>query len=322
MSAKENPQTPPSRQLVRPREVRDSLLKPILNMGRFFVGPTIPIVSDPVAINARVKDIKARGLPLSSAAEGVLTRVLMLLVKRRDASDEQRQAMGLMAGLVLLVAEDDYFYIPETTEHASDEKLEALAFELAQTHGERNRQLAEAVASHGLLVGGTADVSALRSRYSQNPELQRVLGRIAVQLGQGHTLLERQQDPARRAAHQARFGQACQRVSNLIARLLLIPPDRDHARLRRRLIARELEQIEIDALGAAQVSDKEQTAEAARLLAATGIVEAEDQTAGVSAEEVAAKLAAIAAEAKNEGAQDDAAEDEEEEEDGWFFDMD
>ena len=302
---------PGSRQILSRREVRPDLLKPILNMGRFFVGDTIPRLPDPRAINARLKDIKTRKLPVTPAADALLTKVLLLLLRPIGAED--RDALGLLAGLVLLVVEDDYFYIPQTTEQVGDERLLELARGLARVREREIQRLERVVAAHRLSLTSFEDVSGLGARLPGSPELERLFGRLEVHLRQGQQILRGQQDAARRSAHAARFADACTRAVNLIGRLLMVPLEQDHARLRKRIVSRELKLIEIDALGAAAVSDKEQAAEAARLLAQTGVVES-DVPAGLGAAEIAARLAEIGAgEAEGEG--------EGEGEGDWFFDM-
>lgn len=310
---------PGGRQIVRSKSVRAVLLKPILNMGRFFVGDSIPRLADPIAINARIKDLKTRKLPVSPAADSLLAKILLLIVMNgRPEQQELREALGLLAGLVLLVVEDDYFYIPETTEHVSNERVQELATKLASAHAHEIQKLESVVATQGLALQRTADLGPLQARLPQTPEFERLFNRLEIHLGQGEKILTAQQDPARRQAHELRFRDACQRSVNLLARLLQVPPGQDHKRLRKRITSRELKLIEIDALGAANVSDAAQAAEAQRLLDETtnraGVV---DDAANASAAEIAARLASIqsAAAAEESG--------EEEEEDGdWFFDMD
>jgi hypothetical protein len=308
---------PGGRQIVRSRAVRAALLKPILNMGRFFVGDSIPRLADPVAINARIKDLKTRGLPVAPAADSLLAKILLLIVMSgRPEQQALREALGLLAGLVLLVVEDDYFYIPETTEHVSNERVTELATKLASAHALEIQKLQAVVATQGLALQRTADVAALRARFSRTPEFERVFSRLEIHLGQGEGILTAQQDPARRQAHENRFREACVRSVNLLARLLQVPEGKDHKRLRKRITSRELKLIEIDALGAANVSDAAQAAEAQRLLdETTSRAGVEDDAANASAAEIAARLAQIQSTAGDEH--------EEEEGDGdWFFDMD
>lgn len=302
---------PGSRQILTRREVRPDLLKPILNMGRFFVGDTIPRLPDPREINARLKDVKTRKLPVTPAADALLTKTLLLLLRPLEAAD--RDALGLLAGLVLLVVEDDYFYIPETTEQVGDERLLELARGLARVREREVQRLERVVAAHRLSLVGAAEVGHLGARLPRSAELERVLARLEIHLRQGEEILRRHSDLARRSAHAARFADACTRAVNLIGRLLMVPQEQDHARLRKRIVSRELRLIEIDALGAAAVSDKEQAAEAARLLAQTGVSES-DVPAGLGAAEIAARLAEI-------GAAEAGPEPEDEEQGDWFFDM-
>ncbi|MBL4848926.1 MAG: hypothetical protein JKY65_25670 [Planctomycetes bacterium] len=303
---------PRSGQIVRSRSVRAALLKPILNMGRFFVGDTIPRLSDPVEINERVKDLKTRGLPVAPAADSLLAKVLLLIVMRGAPEHAPlREALGLLAGLVLLVVEDDYFYIPETTEHVSNERVEELALKLTAGRQVEVASLARVVAEHQLEVHRTEDLAAIQTRVGTSPEFERVFNRLQIHLGQGQQILENQQDPARRAAHAARFEDACVRTANLLGRLLQVSLKDDHKRLRKRIVSRELKLIEIDALGAANVSDAAQAAEAQRLLDETAGSASADDTSGKSASEIAARLAEIGQSEGDEGEQDEA----------WFFDM-
>lgn len=308
---------PGGRQIVRSRKIRAALLKPILNMGRFFVGDSIPRLADPVAINARVKDLKTRGLPVAPAADALLAKILLLIVMNgRPEQAELREALGLLAGLVLLVVEDDYFYIPETTEHVSNERVLELASKLASAHALEIQKLHAVIATQGLALSSSADLPGLRARLPQTPEFERLFTRLEIHLRQGEGILHAQQDPARRAAHEARYRDACQRSLNLLARLIQVPEGQDHKRLRARITSRELKLIEIDALGAANVSDAAQAAEAQRLLDETldksGI---EDDAANASASEIAARLAAI------QSAEPEAEEEDGDEDGDWFFDM-
>lgn len=305
---------PGGRQIVRARAVRAALLKPILNMGRFFVGDSIPRLADPVAINARIKDLKTRGLPVAPASDSLLAKILLLIVMSGGPEKaELREALGLLAGLVLLVVEDDYFYVPETTEHVSNERVVELATKLASAHALEIQKLQSVVAMHGLSILRTADLAPLQARLPRTDEFDRLFNRLQIHLRQGEQILTAQQDPGRRNAHQARFHDACVRAVNLIARLLQVPEEKDHARLRKRIGSRELKLIEIDALGAANVSDAAQAAEAQALLDATvNQAGVEDDSANASAAEIAARLAEIG----------DQSDDEEDEGEAWFFDMD
>ncbi|MGE0709602.1 MAG: hypothetical protein AB7N76_23805 [Planctomycetota bacterium] len=307
-----------SRQILGGGRVCDSILQPMLNMGRFFVGDSVPILPDAAAVNAGLKDVKARNLPVTPPAEVLLTKVLVLLVKHRKGDEDLRQGLGLLAGLILLVIEDDYFYVPETTEEASNDKIEELAKKLLRGHRVNVRMVEKAVAQHGLALATSEDLPALRAKLPDTPEYAKVLGKLEVHLKQGEGLLHKQTDPARRAAHAARFALACKRTLNLLGRLLAIPPASDHARLRKRIISRELKQIEIDALGAAQISDKEQAEEARKLLAQTGVEPGGQDLSQADAAEVAAQLAAI----NDEASLMESSEGGDGEEGGWFFDMD
>ena len=309
---------PGTRQIVRARAVRAALLKPILNMGRFFVGDSIPRLADPIAINARIKDLKTRGLPVAPAADSLLAKILLLIVMNaRPDQGELRESLGLLAGLVLLVVEDDYFYIPETTEHVSNERVLELASKLASGHALEIQKLQSVVTLQGIALQRSAELRALQARLPQTPEFERLFNRLDIHLRQGEGILSAQQDPARRQAHEGRFRDACRRSVNLLARLVQVPEGQDHKRLRARITSRELKLIEIDALGAANVSDAAQAAEAQRLLDETvNKAGVQDDAANASAAEIAARLAAI------QSAEPDAAEGEEEGDGDWFFDMD
>lgn len=142
------PRAPMSvRAMPQHQTVRVSLLKPILNMSRFFVGDTIPRVKDAKDTYERIRDMIARNIPFKESDKGLLNKLIMLLMKQEKDPNLRGpfNATRLLTGLVLFVIEDDYFFIPEVSEHASLPKLEELAQELGPRasgslrHGLRDR---------------------------------------------------------------------------------------------------------------------------------------------------------------------------------------
>ena len=95
------------RQVAKPRKVRASLLMPILSVSRFFVGDSIPRVESATAINEHLKELQTRQIDVTQAAEGLLTKILIGLIRLRDRDPELGRALRLLAGLVFVVIEDD-----------------------------------------------------------------------------------------------------------------------------------------------------------------------------------------------------------------------
>jgi len=308
------------RRVSSPRTVRVSLLKPILNIARFFVGDTIPRVDSAQHIHALLAELRERNVPVKEAEKGVLTKLMILLLKAERAPDQEDKcrALRLLAGLIVSIVEDDYFFMPEVTEHASLEKLEGLARKLEMAQGQRLAALQETIAKYQIVVTNSFDLDGLLSILPDlEEELIAIITRCAVQLREGERILATQRDEARAERHRARLAEAYVRTRNLVARLVCIPDIVDHPRLRRRIIQREQKRIELDALGAAVISERDQAIQAKSLLETTE----QDRGETVDAENreaVAAQLAAIQADSPAEPAIDS----DEDEDAGWFFDID
>lgn len=303
------------------RTVRVSLLKPILNMARFFVGDTIPRVNDAKHVGERIKELKRRGIPLKDADNGMLNKVIVLLLRAEKQDDtELFESCRLLGGLLLYVIEDDYFFIPEVVEHASLKKLEKLARKLGEAHKVRNDMLASTIRAYKLSILSAADLEVLKGQLPaevQTPEVASALNKLRSHLSQGESIFGGHKDADRREKHRQRLQTAYKRATNLIARLLAIPENVDHGRLRSRILEREHRVIELDSLGAEVISEHEQSAQSKQLLAKTEKDRGETASRENHAE-IAARLQAMKAEAKQEAAAQPA---EEEEDAGWFFDM-
>ncbi|MDF1661573.1 MAG: hypothetical protein P1V97_07355 [Planctomycetota bacterium] len=312
------------RRIVTPRTVRVSVLKPILNIARFFVGDTIPRVDGPNALYDAIKSHKDRGIEVSKADTMLLTKLIALLLKHgKDPNNFEKvelyHALRLLSGLVLYVIEDDYFFIPTVTEHASHEKLGWLALKLAKAHDGRTEKLEKTISALNLKFNCASELSVVEAGlppYMLTKEIKKALVKLKVHLVEGEKIFGRHTQEDRKDAHQTRLNEAYRRSWRLIARLISIPPSADHPKLRKRIIGRELRAIELDALGAKYLSEAEQTDQAEQLLAET------EQNFGevvneANKEELATRIKEVASQVAVEG---QAAESDEDA--GWFFDMD
>lgn len=300
------------------KTVRRSLLKPILNIARFFVGDTIPRLPDAASVGASIREFQEAGIPVSESDKGLLNKVIvqMLKAEKDPQQGELFRAYGLLSGLLLYCIQDEYFFIPEVSEHASPDKVEWLAQKLEEAHTKRVQALGRLRVQFGLRFRGAADLDGLLETLPESArteEMAAILTKIRVHLGQGEAILARHTDKEREEAHRDRYRSALERAANLIARLTAVPPDKDHNKLRRRIKVRELRAIEVDALGAQLITEYEQQEQAKALLDQTG----QDLGQAVSEEsrdDVAAQLQALQAEAEQ-------ADAEESEDADWFFDM-
>ena len=312
------------RQIATPRTVRVSLLKPILNIARFFVGDTIPRVDGPNALYDAIKSHKERGIQVSKADTMLLTKLIALLLKHgKDPNNFEKvelfHSLRLLSGLVLYVIEDDYFFIPNVTEHASHEKLEWLALKLAKSHDGRTDKLNKTVAALNLKFNSSAELSGVEASlppYMMNKEIKKTLVQMKVYLSEGESILAGHSSEDRKQRHQLRLNEAYRRSWSLIARLISIPPAADHPKLRKRIISRELRAIELDALGAEYLSEAEQTDQTEQYLKETEKNLGETVTEE-NKEELATRIKEIATRVSEEEQSADNDSDA-----GWFFDMD
>jgi hypothetical protein len=161
---------------------------------------------------------------------------------------------------------------------------------------------------HGLDVRCADDLDALEQRLPRTPELEKVLRGARIHLRQGERLLAAQPDPTRADRHRARLVEARERTARLLARLLAVPPDRDHPVVRAHLQRRELRRIEVDALGVERLTEHEQQRRTRELLSWSD-EDLGEQLTDENKAALAERLQAIAKEADG----DDAAS-------SWFFD--
>lgn len=312
------------RRVVTPRTVRVSVLKPILNIARFFVGDTIPRIDGPNGLYDAIKSHKDRGIEVSKADTMLLTKLIALLLKHgKDPNNFEQvelfHALRLLSGLVLYVIEDDYFFIPTVTEHASHEKLAWLALKLAKAHDGRTDKLNKTISALNLQFNCASELSVVEASlppYMMTKEIKKTLVKMKVHLVEGEKIFEQHNQEDRKQRHQRRLNEAYRRSWCLIARLISIPPSTDHPKLRKRIIGRELRSIELDALGAEYLSEAEQTDQAEQLLAQT-----EQSFGEVVTDENKEELATRIKEVASQAAPEDQATGPDEDA-GWFFDMD
>lgn len=153
-------------------------------------------------------------------------------------------------------------------------------------------------------------------------EVYQVIARLRTHLREGERIFSRHVEGERKQKHAERLKAAYSRAANLIARLIAVSPESDHERLRARIKLRELQRIEIDALGAQVVSERDQEEETRNLLRSTEVEGGLNLSTEMSVEqrqEVATQLEKLMheAEAEDEGEEESAGD----EEAGWFFDM-
>lgn len=289
----------------------DTLSVPLLRMAKLFVGGGLPAVADVRDVYAYARDLRARGVPIQPAEEVFLRQVTwtMLQLQHDQEESELHQALARLASLVLAIIEDDDFSIPDGCRIGSRVALEALAVQLARDMDQLDMQLAAAMGVHGIDVRGAQDLDGLERRLPRTPELDRVLRAARIHLRQGEGLLAAQRDPARAERHRARLAEACERTGRLLARLLAVPPERDHPVVRANLQRRELRRIEVDALGVERLSEHEQERRTRELLSWADD-DLGEQLTDENKAALAERLRAIAAEAEDEASA------------SWFFDED
>lgn len=322
------PRAPMSvRAMPQHQTVRVSLLKPILNMSRFFVGDTIPRVKDAKDTYDRIRDMIARNIPFKESDKGLLNKLIMLLMKQEKDPNLRGpfNATRLLTGLVLFVIEDDYFFIPEVSEHASLPKLEELAQELGREHQARCDTVFATVMINKLQIRSADELDAVAQRLpgqGRTEEVYQVIARLRTHLREGERIFSRHAEGERKQKHAERLKAAYSRAANLIARLIAVSPESDHERLRARIKLRELQRIEIDALGAQVVSERDQEEETRNLLRSTEVEGGLNLSTEMSVEqrqEVATQLEKLMHEAEEEDEGEEKGEGDEEA--GWFFDM-
>ncbi len=281
-------------------------------MAKLFVGGGLPRVADVRDVYAYARDLHQRGVPTQPAEERFLRQVTwsMLQIQHDQEEGELHQALARLASLVLAIIEDDDFSIPEGCRIGSRVGLEALAVQLARDLDQVDMQLAAAMGIHGLDVRRADDLDALERRLPMTPELERVVRAARIHLRQGEGLVAAQADPARAARHRARLGEAYERTSRLLARLLAVPAERDHPVVRANLQRRELRRIEVDALGVERLTEHEQQRRTRELLSWAD-EELGEQLTDANKAALAERLQAIAQES---GADDPGG--------SWFFDQD
>ncbi len=268
------------------------LTGPLLRMGRFFFGPALSRVRGAADVYALARDLRERGLPVRKPEERLLTQILwcLLQIQHDREETEQHQALVLMADLVLAIMEDDDFTIPEGATVGGPEALELLAIQLQRQAFQLDMSLGATIGLHDLTLRAAADVPALRERLGGRltPELEGVLNRLHNFLLQGERLLAQQPDPEKASRHSERLGQARDRASFLLARLLTFAPEQDHPVVRKHIVRRELRRIEVDALGVQRIGEEEQRRETARLLQWTeqdlGVELTDDNKAALAAQ--------------------------------------
>lgn len=288
-------------------------------MARFFLGEgALPAVSSVRDVYEVARGISERGIPVRKGEAELLKQVTwcMLQIQHDHEEGELHQALARLAAQVLAIIEDDDLYIPDELHIGGRVALEGLALQLGTERAQLDMSLGVAIGMYDLVVQSGADLQAIAGRLPPerlSDELQRAVRGAALHLRQGEELHRRHGDPQRAAAHGERLQQAYQRTTYLLARLLAVPPERDHPVLRAHILRRELKHIEVDALGVQRLTEAEQAREARRLLAWT-----EEELGEELTDENKAALAARLREA----AREQAAEQGETGEGDWLAGMD
>lgn len=296
----------------------EPLSGPLLRMAKFFLGETLPQVHGAADVYRLGKELYDRGVKVRNSEESLLQKTLwcMLQIQNDQEESDQHAALALLAGVLLAIIEDDDFYIPEGSDIRNRQNLELVAIKLMEQHYQLNMQLGVAIGMYDLNMTSSADLAGIESRIPANlnsEELQSVLTKLRIHLGQGEEIFSQHADPARRARHQARLDKAYQRAGILLARLLAVMPAADHPVLRANIVRREHRRIEVDALGAELVNVDDQIRRTKEHLAWT------EQGLG---EELTDENKAVLAERLREVACESIHGDEDDEEaSGWFFDM-
>jgi hypothetical protein len=293
---------------------RDTLSGPVLRMAKFFLGETLPVVSGAPDIYRLAGDLKARGVPVRASEEELLTKILWCLLQIQNDKEETEQhtALALLAAVVLAIIEDDDFFIPDGVDTTSRYELELLAISVMREHYQASMSLGASIGIYDLSIKHSGDLDGVRERLpgADQPELDNVITKLKIHLGQGEEIFEQQTDPEREAKHRARLDMAYTRSSYLLARLVSIGPASDHEVVRAHIIRREHKHVEIDALGAHRINEEQQAKAAKHFLAWTEENLGEELTDANKAE-LANRLKDMAKEKADPSASGS----------NWFFDM-
>lgn len=257
-----------------PAAPEHDLRGPFLRMAEFFVAENLPRVDTVRDVFEQGRALVARGIPVAPTEAHFLRQVAfqMLQIQDDQLESDNHAALARAAALALAIIEDDDFTIPEGYGLASPQALDALAIELKQESFQRDMSVGVCVGTYNLNFTDAAGLEGFEERVPErlrDERFSRALNQIRIHLRQGGEILAKQSDPERKAAHAARYEAGCMRARNLLARLLAFPPQEDHPVVRAHIVRRELKQIEVDALGAQRISEAEQAAQAAELLAWT-----------------------------------------------------
>jgi hypothetical protein len=294
---------------------QDTLSRPLLKMGRFFLGDSaLPVVESVQDIYRLARDLKARSIRPQEGEEALLRHLTwcMLQIQEDKEEDELHSALAHLAGLVLGIIEDDDFTIPAGCSAGSRTALEGLAIQFGREHEQRSMTLGVAIGVHGLAVASANDLADFiqgLAPEARTDELIRCINQLIIHLRQGEGIFANHSDPARKEAHRQRLAQAYTRTNYLLARLLGTPPAQDHPVERKYVIRREQRRIELDALGAKVLQETEQTAQTKQWLSWT-----EEDLGEKLTDANKAELAARLREAVHQDTEDDG--------DDWLSDMD
>lgn len=269
-------------------------------MAKFFAPSGLPRINDVREVYAYARDLHRRGIPILPSEERCLRQVTfcMLQVQDDQLEGELHQALTRLAAFVLAVIEDDDFDIPEGVQISTRVQLEGLAVSLQRQLDQQELELAATIGIHGLDVFKSDDLDGIEERVAKTPELEKAIGAARIHLRQGEGLLAKQKDRSRAEKQRDRLAEAYERTARLVARLLVVPPERDHPVVRAHIVRRELRHIEVDALGVERLTEHEQARKTRQLLAWTE-EELGDSTEALTddtKEKLAARLRAIAAE--------------------------
>jgi hypothetical protein len=278
-------------------------------MAKFFAAGGLPRINDVRDVYAYARELHRRGIPILKSEERFVRQLTycMLQIQDDQQEGELHQALARVAALALAIIEDDDFDIPEGVHIRSRVALEGLAVALQRQMDQQELELAATIGVHGLDVTRSDDLDAIEKRLPRTPELDKALRAARIHLRQGEKLLAGQRDEARAAKQRERLQEAYDRAARLIARLVGVPPTRDHPVVRAHIIRRELRHIEVDALGVERLTEHEQARRTRELLAWTeedlGQSFSDDHKA-----ELAERLRAVAAEQDGDADSGD-----------WFF---
>lgn len=299
----------------------DNLSAPLLRMAKFYLGDVcLPRVANVRDVFEYGKALNERGLPVLRSEERFLRQVTwcMLQIENDQEEGELFLALTRIAALTLAIIEDDDLSIPEGYAVGHRSNLEALALRFHQEWLQNDLALGAAMGINDLGFHTSADLEQAASRLlteDSDEPLRRAFLQGEIFLRQGEAIFERHTDTDRRDAHKHRLDSARERLRLVLARLMAIPLDRDHAVLRAQLVRRELRHVEIDSLGAQRISAAEQALQTRRLLKWTETELGEELTDANKAE-LSAQLRSLAA------AESDQQDEGEGDDEGWLFGMD